>query len=93
MIKIPAAAAKTNGLTLTLDLHSNSVSFGSLHQDFAAFRIFVGQQSEFPAVKEYGHLVQPGQEHFLSISSQVFTASGIESLSPEDKQITCIKNC
>ena len=86
MIKIPAAAGKTNGITLTLDLHSNYVSFGTLSQDFSAFRIFVGQQSEFPAVKEYGHLIQPGHEHFLSLSTQISTASGIDSLSPEDRQ-------
>ena len=35
-----------NGLRLTLDLHSNKVSFGTLDQDYDAFNVFVGQPAE-----------------------------------------------
>jgi hypothetical protein len=37
--KVPAAVGIRNGLKLTLDLHSNSESLGSISNDFAAFRV------------------------------------------------------
>ena len=60
-----------NGLQLTLDLHSNLQSFGTLLRDFSAFSVFVGQPTEFPAMKKRSIYLQPGQQHFLSLSSQV----------------------
>ena len=81
-----AAAGRSNGLNFMLDLHSNSISFGSLDNDFAAFRVLIGQATEFPAVKEYGHLIEPGYQHFLSVSSQVLSASDIKSLKPKERK-------
>ena len=53
---------KMNGLKLTLDLHSNSVSFGSLEHDYNAFNVFIGQRAEFPILKEKSIQLQPGQK-------------------------------
>ena len=53
---------KMNGLRLTLDLHSNSVSFGTLEHDYNAFNVFIGQRAEFPILKEKSIQLQPGQE-------------------------------
>ena len=81
-----AEAGRSNGLSFMLDLHSDSISFGSLDDDFGAFRVLIGEATEFPAVKEYGHLIEPGYHHFLSVSSQVFSASDIKSLKPKDRK-------
>ena len=54
--------SKMNGLRLTLDLHSNSVSFGTLEHDYNAFNVFIGQRAEFPILKEKSIQLQPGQE-------------------------------
>ena len=85
-LKVLAAVGLRNGLKLTVDLHSNSESLGSVSKDFAAFRVFIGNPTEFPAFKENGILLQPGHEHYLSLSSQVYSASGIEELNPSDRQ-------
>ena len=75
-------AGKSNGLRLVLDLHSNDVSFGSLFEDFKAFRILIGQPTEFPFVGEFGQLLDPGHEYFLALSTQVISTSDIKTLSP-----------
>ena len=86
-IKVPAAVGIHNGLKLTIDLHSNSESFGSVTQDFAAFKVFIGQPTEFPALEESSILIQPGHQHYLLFSSQVYTASGIERLNPQGQRM------
>ena len=44
--------------------------------------MFVGQETEFPLLSQYGVGIQPGYEHFLSVSSSVVTANDIQGLSP-----------
>merc|ERR1712046_421299 len=39
---VELAAGRDNGLSLTLDLHSNTVSFGTLDQQHSAFSLFIG---------------------------------------------------
>ena len=75
-----------NGLKILLDLHSNTESFGFISNDFNAFRIFIGESTQFPAPKERSILIQPGKEHFLDMSSQLFTSHGIENLSPAERR-------
>ena len=60
--EVKSQVGKMNGLRLTLDLHSNSVSFGSLEHDYNAFNVFIGQRAEFPILKEKSLQLQPGQE-------------------------------
>ena len=84
-MKIPASVGLKNGIRLSLDLHSNSESLGSVMKDFAAFRLFVGHPAEFPSLEESGFVLQPGHEHFLSLSSQVFSSNGIRRLHPKDR--------
>ena len=43
-----ARVGQRNGLRLTLDLHSNTVSFGTLDQEYEGFSVFIGHPAEFP---------------------------------------------
>ena len=72
-----------NGLRLTLDLHSNKVSFGTLDQDYDAFNVFVGQPAEFPMMRERSLKVQPGREHFIDLSAVVVSTKDIKDITPE----------
>ena len=74
--RIPAAVGIRNGLKLVLDLNSNFESFGSVIDDFRAFRIYIGQPTEFSALEERSLLIEPGREHFIDLSSQEFYSSG-----------------
>ena len=62
--EVKSQVGKMNGLRLTLDLHSNRISFGSLEQDYNAFNLFIGQRAEFPILKEKSLQLQPGGENF-----------------------------
>ena len=64
-------SGEKSGLRLILDLHSNRVSFGTLNQDFNAFKVFIGQPAEFPVVKQRSLKLQPGREHFVELKAQV----------------------
>ena len=83
--KVSVAVGLGNGLKLTLDLHSNFQSFGTVVNDFDAFRLFIGQSTEFPAMTEKSLVIQPGHEHFLDLSSHSLSTSGIEMIRPEDR--------
>ena len=62
---------RRNGLRLTLDLHSNTVSFGTEQKDHNAFNVFIGQPREFPMMMEKSLQLQPGHEHFIELSASV----------------------
>ena len=83
--KIAGAVGIKNGLRLVLDLHSNFESFGSIETDFRAFRIFIGQPTEFAALQERSLIIEPGREHFIDLTSQVFSSSGIKHIHPKDR--------
>ena len=68
-----------------MDLHSNFISHGSVHDDYNAFKVFVGQATEFPLLSQFGVGLQPGYEHFLSVTSSVVSSHGIQALAPEDR--------
>ena len=40
---LPASVGQRNGLKLTLDLHSNSESLGTVSEDFFAFRVSISK--------------------------------------------------
>ena len=80
--RVRSKAGRNNGLTLTLDLHTNTVSFGTLDQRHLGFSIFIGQPSEFPAMTERSLQLQPGQEHFVDLSATVVSAKDIEGIEP-----------
>ena len=74
-----------NGLRLTLDLHSNTVSFGSLDQQYNAFKLFVGQPAQFPMMRDKSIQLEPGREHFVDLSATVVSTNGIRDISPESR--------
>ena len=64
-------SGEKSGLRLILDLNSNRVSFGTLNQDFDAFKVFIGEPAEFPVIKQRSVKLQPGREHFVELKAQV----------------------
>ena len=84
--RVQSKSGKKNGFRLTLDLHSNSVSFGTLDEDFNAFNMFIGQTTEFPVLKQRSLQLQPGHEHFVDLSATVVSSSNIEHIQPEARR-------
>ena len=73
------------GLRLTIDLHSNFETFGTVDEDPAVFKVLVGQPSDFPFMSERSILLKPGEEHYLSLTNQQFSANDIVSVDPVDR--------
>jgi len=61
-------SGKKNGLSLWLDQHSDKTSFGTIHDDFNGFKVFIGQSSEFPVLREKSLNLEPGRQHFVDLS-------------------------
>ena len=62
---------KKSGLTIMLDNHYNSVTFGSVFDDALGMQVYVGEKEEFPMVKQREKMLAPVREHFLEISGHV----------------------
>ena len=83
---VNSTVGRRNGLRLTLDLHSNLVSFGTLGQEYDAFNVFIGQPEEFPMIKEKSLQLQPGREHFIDLSARVVSTKDIKNIAPEARE-------
>ena len=81
--EVKSKVGKKNGLSLTLDLHSNTVSFGTQDQRYDAFSLFIGEPTEFPMMRERGLQLEPGSEHFVDLSATLVSVNGIRDISPE----------
>ena len=81
--KVKSQEGSKNGLKLILDLHSNTVSFGTLDQQYNAFNLFIGQPAQFPMMRDKSIRLQPGREHFVDLSATVVATNGIENILPE----------
>ena len=75
--KMKSKGGERGGLRVILDLHSNLVSLGSLHQDYDAFRLFIGQPDEFPVIRQRSIRLRPGDEHFVDLSAKVGNISEV----------------
>ena len=84
-IKYPPKPGIEQGLRLTIDLHSNFETFGTVGEDPSVFKVLVGQPADFPFMRERRILLKPGEEHDLSLSNQHFSANNIESVDPVDR--------
>ena len=71
------------GLRLTMDLHTNKVSFGTLSQAYNAFNILIGGSSEFPMLRKKSIKIEPGREHFIELSATLVSSKGVRGISPE----------
>ena len=80
---VTSQVGEESGLRLTLDLHSNTVSFGTLNQEYEAFKVFVGDPAEFPMMRENSLKVEPGREHFVHLSATVVNTSDIKDIDPD----------
>ena len=70
--KVKAASGLRAGVSLVLDMHSNRASFGTIADTSSAFGVFIGSPTEFPVLKDDKISIEPGEEHFLKLSGQVF---------------------
>ena len=83
MQKVKSQEGRRNGLKLTLDLHSNTVSLGTLDQQQNAFKMFIGEPAQFPMMRDKSVNLEPGREHFVDLSATVVTTKEIRKISPE----------
>ena len=83
---VESKVGRRNGLRLSLDFHSNAVSFGTLEEDYDAFKVFIGQAAEFPMMKEKSIQLEPGREHFVQLSARVVSTKDIEDIDPEARE-------
>ena len=83
--RVKSKEGARNGLRLTLDLHSNTVSLGTLDQQHNAFKMFIGEPAQFPMMLDKSVPLQPGKEHFVDLSATLVTTNGIRGISPEDR--------
>ena len=74
---------RRNGLKLTLDLHSNSVSLGTVDQQHNTFSLFIGQPAQFPMMRDKSIQLQPGREHYVDLSASVVSTNNIKDILPE----------
>ena len=65
--RVMSRVGQKNGLRITLDLHSNTMSFGTHDKEYRGFHLFIGQPEEFPMMREKGVKLQPGSEHFIDL--------------------------
>ena len=66
-----------------MDLHSNTVSFGTLDEQHNTFKMFIGEPAQFPMMRDKSLQVQPGREHFVDLSAKVVATNDIRHISPE----------
>ena len=83
--KVKSQEGSRNGLRLNLDLHSNTVSLGTLDQQHNAFKMFIGEPAQFPMMLDKSVPLQPGREHFVDLSATLVTTNGIRGITPEDR--------
>ena len=83
MRKVKSQEGRRNGLKLTLDLHSNTVSLGTLDQQQNTLKMFIGEPAQFPMMRDKSVNLEPGREHFVDLSATVVTTKEIRKISPE----------
>merc|ERR1711994_1095498 len=81
--KVKSQEGIRNGLKLTLDLHSNTVSLGTLDEQHNTFKMFIGEPAQFPMMRDKSLHEEPGREHFVDLSAKVVATNDIRHISPE----------
>ena len=84
--EVKSQVGEENGLRLVMDLHSNSVSFGTVDQQHLAFDLFIGQPEQFPMMRERSLHLQAGKEHFVELSATVVSSKSIKDIAPEARE-------
>ena len=81
--KVKSQEGRRNGLKLTMDLNSNTVSLGTLDQQHNTFSLFIGQPAQFPMMRDKSIQLQPGREHYVDLSASVVSTNNIKDILPE----------
>ena len=66
-----------------MDLHSNTVSLGTLDQQHNTLSLFIGQPAQFPMMRDKSIQLQPGREHYADLSASVVSTNNIKDILPE----------
>ena len=81
--KVRSQEGASNGLRLIVDLHSNTVSFGTTNQQHSAFKLFIGEPAQFPMILDNSLPLQPGRTHSVDLKATVVSTNGIRGIEPE----------
>ena len=81
--KVSSQEGASNGLRLIVDLHSNTVSFGTTYQQHSAFKLFIGEPAQFPMMLDNSLPLQPGRTHSVDLKATVVSTNGIREIEPE----------
>ena len=81
--KVSSQEGASNGLRLIVDLHSNTVSFGTTNQQHTAFKLFIGEPAQFPMMLDNSLPLQPGRTHSVDLKATVVSTNGIREIEPE----------
>ena len=81
--KVSSQEGASNGLRLIVDLHSNTVSFGTTNQQHSAFKLFIGEPAQFPMMLDNSLPLQPGRTHSVDLKATVVSTNGIREIEPE----------
>ena len=81
--KVSSQEGASNGVRLIVDLHSNTVSFGTTNQQHSAFKMFIGEPAQFPMMLDNSLPLQPGRTHSVDLKATVVSTNGIREIEPE----------
>ena len=81
--KVESQEGQRNGLKLTLDLHSNTVSMGTVDEQHSTFKMFIGEPAQFPMMLDNSLPLQPGRTHSVDLKATVVSTNGIKEIEPE----------
>ena len=73
---------KLNGLTVVLDLNSESLQPSTLNQDHIGVQATVTPKNEFPFMTSDSILISPGKETHVAIKPIITLTDGLKDLEP-----------
>ena len=81
-IDLTPMKGKLNGLTVVLDLNSESLKPSTLNQDHIGVQATVTPKNEFPFLTSDSILISPGKETHVAIKPMVTLTDGLKDLEP-----------
>ena len=66
---------RDKGLELVLDAHRDTISGGTLMEDFDGFFAIIDSNEQFPMIKRKSVLIRPGHNNFIAMKATKVTAN------------------
>ena len=83
---LKALEGRNNGLQVILDQNTDQISAQTIFNDENGFKVFIGEQSEFPLLNQENLAIATGYHHFIKISGSIVnTTERVQNLQPEDR--------